>query len=160
VVRLCCQVMTMGHAVRCGATNGTALCKAIACANKMHVKRKSKHYMHTYRPAVDVLPNALELCRVAEVGAADGLAHNIPVAATGRQRQLLLLHDVQQLRTNLCVRGGVQQDSSTASVSRGSTAARRVAVQHYGSTSCGSTAGVGVSYLMSSRTPAAASAAS
>ncbi len=51
--------------------------------------------------AVDVLPDAPHLGSIVEVGGADGLADHVPVGSRGRDRQLLLLHDVHQLRPDL-----------------------------------------------------------
>ena len=51
--------------------------------------------------AVDVLPDALELGSVVEVGGADGLAHEVPVRAGRLHCHLLLGHDVQQLLPHL-----------------------------------------------------------
>ena len=51
--------------------------------------------------AVVVLPDALQLGCIVEVGAANGFADNVPVRAGGGDGDLLLLHDVQQLRAHL-----------------------------------------------------------
>mmetsp|Transcript_4277 Transcript_4277/g.7890 ORF Transcript_4277/g.7890 Transcript_4277/m.7890 type:complete len:484 (+) Transcript_4277:523-1974(+) len=61
---------------------------------RMQVRRNSSQH-------IDVLPNALNPGTVVEVRRANGLPHNVPRSATRRVRQLLRLHDVQQLRVHL-----------------------------------------------------------
>ena len=52
-------------------------------------------------PEVGVLPYALQLGGLMEVRRADGLAHDVPFRPAGHVIHLLLLHDVQQLRSDL-----------------------------------------------------------
>jgi hypothetical protein len=54
-----------------------------------------------HRACIDILPDALEPRGIGEVGRANCLAHNIPVAASRCEWKPLLLHNVQELRAHL-----------------------------------------------------------